>query len=173
MSESTTITRDAFGKAYGKYFATTVRVLTARKIPYDVAEEVAQEAWFLAWERLHQLRNPEMLLAWVKAIVKTSYGTYRRRERFIIRDEMPMHIEAPSHDRDARRLVEEILRWTEPGDRNLISLRFLRGMTTREIADDVGVTEAAAKARLYRAIHVLEIIHSKHRPVVRICPQSQ
>ena len=49
-----------FATAFQTHFRKTLRFLRSRGASEDLAEEVAQEAWARGWERLYQLRNPDV-----------------------------------------------------------------------------------------------------------------
>src|SRR5215831_12592619 len=67
------INRADYGSAYQGGFDRTVRFLSSRGVRRDTAEEIAQEAWVVGWERLGQLRNEELLRTWVNTIALNLY----------------------------------------------------------------------------------------------------
>lgn len=77
------MTRSAFGQAYQAGFERTIRFLISRGAGRDGAQEAAQAAWVRGWERLHQLRNDDMLLTWVNTIALNIYRrVLQTEERF-------------------------------------------------------------------------------------------
>src|SRR3954464_9022931 len=62
------MTRSDYGIAYEQGFMPTMRLLSSKGIPQDLAEEIAQAAWTRGWERIDQLRDQEVVRTWVNAI---------------------------------------------------------------------------------------------------------
>jgi DNA-directed RNA polymerase specialized sigma24 family protein len=142
------MTRSAYGQAYQAGFERTIRFLISRGAPLDGAQEAAQAAWARGWERLHQLRNTDMLLTWVNTI---ALNMYRRVLRTEVRFHQPLpelysglRIDTAAID------VARILKFCRPRERQLLELQ-MQGVTTGEIARHNGVTETAIRIRLMRA----------------------
>lgn len=142
------MTRSAYGQAYQAGFERTIRFLISRGARRDGAQEAAQAAWARGWERLHQLRNSDMLLTWVNAI---ALNMYRRVLRTEVRFHEPLpelysglRIDTAAID------VARILKFCRPRERQLLELQ-MQGVTTGEIARHDGVTETAIRIRLMRA----------------------
>jgi DNA-directed RNA polymerase specialized sigma24 family protein len=145
------MTGNAYGQAYQTGFERTIRFLMSRGAPRDGAQEAAQAAWARGWERLHQLRNDDMLLTWVNTI---ALNIYRR----VIQTEERFHHPLPElYSRlriDTAAIdVARILKFCRPRERQLLELQ-MQGRTTGEIARDNGVTETAIRIRLMRARRV-------------------
>jgi len=141
------MTRNEYGSAYEQGFRPTVRFLVSRGVPPDTAEEIAQAAWTRGWERISQLRAREVLRTWVNTI---ALNMYRRASQLD-------SLKAPLLDRvvkpDTRCASIELHRVLEsccPNDRLLLTYQ-LYGLTTSEMARQVGATETAVRIRLMRA----------------------
>jgi DNA-directed RNA polymerase specialized sigma24 family protein len=142
------MTREEYAQAYECGFDLTVRFLLARGAhPADRAKDVAQAAWTKGWERLDQLRNPQLVGTWVNTIALNFYRTYLRREPVFhtlpeIRTEASVNLAAID--------VGRILKICRPSDRRLLEQQ-IRGVTAEEIARRDGITETAVRIRFLRA----------------------
>jgi RNA polymerase sigma-70 factor (ECF subfamily) len=131
-----------------------------------LAEELTQETYARALERLHQIRDPQAALAWLYRIA-TTVALNRLRQRrpaTVPLDEFSDEIgEAASRDRRPS-LVEGSFEATEmsgcvdgylaalPDDyRIAILLHDAHGLGNAEIAELVGCSLASAKIRVHRA----------------------
>lgn len=74
------MTNNGYGQAYESGFERTVRFLISRGAQEDRARETAQAAWVQGLERLCQLRDDSMVIAWVNTIALNTFRRVRRRE---------------------------------------------------------------------------------------------
>jgi len=141
------MTRTTYETAYREGFSLTLNLLLSRGACRDAAEEVAQAAWTRGWERLDQLLNDDLLKTWVNTI---AINFYRRamhlQGRMRPLTEMPGEAKVDLAAIDLDRLMSSCY----PQERNLLALQ-LRGLTTKEMAQEIGVTETAVRIRLMRA----------------------
>jgi DNA-directed RNA polymerase specialized sigma24 family protein len=118
-----------------------------------MAEEVAQEAWARGWERLHQLRNPDVVDVWVNSIAK---HLWRNR---VVRDQRNRELSdnmSTNHNPDGGILWEQITQACGKEEQKLLTMHYVRGYTSGEIAKRVGSTALAIRLRLMRTRRKLE-----------------
>ncbi|MCW5965523.1 MAG: RNA polymerase sigma factor [Bryobacterales bacterium] len=142
-----------FAQAFQTHFRKTLRFLRSRGASEDLAEEVAQEAWARGWERLHQLRNPEVVDVWVNSIAK---HLWRNR---VVRDQRNRELSdnmAVDHSPDGGILWQQITQACGVEEQKLLNLHYVRGYTSNEIAERVGSTALAIRLRLMRTRRKLE-----------------
>ena len=142
------MTTDKYGQAYQRGFEVTVRFLLSRGVQRDNASEVAQAAWARGWERLNQLHDEELVVAWVNTIALNVYRRILRRE--------PLNL-TPSKHSDKTAVIDiaaidmaRVLEFCRPRDRTLLE-QCLKGSTPAEIAVEHGVSVTAIRVRLLRA----------------------
>jgi RNA polymerase sigma-70 factor (ECF subfamily) len=141
------MTRTDYGQAYQAGFKPTVRFLVSKGVPHDAAEETAQAAWTRGWERIHQLRNKEGVRTWVNAI---ALNLYRREARSDSR-EQPLLEFGGGVDVDLAAIdLASLLSSCCASDRQLLEHQ-LNGLTTSEMAQQLGASETAVRIRLMRA----------------------
>ncbi len=141
------MTAEYYSQAYANGFERTVRFLRSRGVRGETARETAQAAWVRGWERIGQLRDESIVLTWVNAIAFNIYRAALRKARELaLTPDLPDKKEFNLAAID----VDRILSQSCPRDRSLFEC-YLRGATTREIADAHGVTQTAIRLRLLRA----------------------
>jgi len=141
------MTRREYGNAYEQGFRPTVRFLISKGVRHDSAEEIAQAAWTRGWERIAQLRDAGVVRTWVNTIALNLY----RRNTYNDRREEPLVEYAVNHDPGVASIeLAKLLESCGPSERVLLQCQ-LHGLTTTEMAQRVGATEAAVRIRLMRA----------------------
>ena len=142
--------------------ANAVSGLAFRLCPHEAeAEDLVQEAFARAFERLHHLRDHAAFGAWVRAIVVRMTSKQLRRARIARRIGLshshPYDIEAligdsvpPETALEIRRLYAH-LRQMPAGAGVALVLKRVEGMTLAEIAAHMGVSEPTVKRRIKRA----------------------
>lgn len=123
------------------------------------AQDIAQAALLSALEHLPDLRRPSCLGAWVRRIVvNTCRMEERRRAARAQIEELPPDAVSPSclgeKLLDARRLLSRVVQ-SAPSLPPLLAetfrLRVLEGLTTKQTAARLGVSQDIVRARLARA----------------------
>jgi RNA polymerase sigma-70 factor (ECF subfamily) len=153
--------RQAFERLYRKH-VNRVFSLCARMVADRTrAEELTQDVFVRAWEKLHLFRGESSFATWlhrlaVNVVLNDRKTEGRRRNRFEEEDEehgmdgyagvvgMPL---APGDLLD----LEEAITRLPPGARRVFTLHDVEGYKHEEIAEMLGVTTGATKAQLHRA----------------------
>jgi RNA polymerase sigma factor (sigma-70 family) len=153
------MTRQDYGAAYQDGYEMTVRFLVSRGSARDAAEEIAQAAWVKGWERIEQLRDTSMLLAWLNTIALNILRSDCRRQAFLqILFDVPIAPKANLAGIDLRRILKSV----KPNDRVILHRFYVEGFKVREIAKEQGCTETALKIRLLRVRRIIGE-HFEHR----------
>jgi len=123
------------------------------------AEDATHDAFVQAWRKWSSLRDPDRFEAWFERIlVNTCRDRLRRRARRPVRD---LSDELTRLDRDPYPEVEErvalnaALARLSPDHRVVVALRYYRDLSTREIADELGIREGTVSSRLHNALRKL------------------
>ena len=141
------MTNTEYSQAYEAGFPVTIRFLISRGAAPDTAEETAQAAWSRGWERVHQLRNGEVVRSWVNAIALNLYRRVAGGERR--RQPLTDHIGTQSINFAAIELGR-IMNTCHPAHQLLLQHQ-LQGLSIREIAKKDGASELAVRLRMMRA----------------------
>jgi RNA polymerase sigma-70 factor (ECF subfamily) len=145
--------RAAFGTLYEQYGRLVHGVLLAY-VPFADAEDLSQEVFLKAMERLHTLRDDDTLGGWLATIARNlAKDSLRRSKRWVplLRDLWT----GPACDPEAGRALAAIRRLPECY-RETLTLRFVEGMTGPEIAERTGLSHDSVRVNLHRGMKLLK-----------------
>ncbi len=148
--------RDAFARLI-QSTQTLVRA-TALSILGNVerSEDVAQEVYLAAWNRLRSLRSPEKFEPWIRQIARNRAHSARLRGNAPldaaadIADSRPMALDSLIASEDARH-IEAALAGLSTSDREALVLFYRNGSSIEVAAIQLGVSETVFRKRLSRA----------------------
>lgn len=147
VEPSPVLTVEQYGAAYQTGFQRTVRFLRSRGANEDAAEEIAQAAWSRGWERIHQLRTPEALEVWIASIAKHMFSAHAIK---VQRSEEIEETTAACGPSATNLLWNEIVSCCQPEEKKLLSLHYVSGYSSGEIAKKLGCSALAVRLRLMR-----------------------
>lgn len=135
---------------YAAYYVTNDRTL---------AEDITQETFLKAYERLDQLRDASRVEAWLVRIAINGARDALRRSRNLCSIPEDMETAAVTESMPENRLlsledqraVQAAVAALEPEYQEVVFLKYFRGMTVREISAVTGAPEGTVKTRLRRA----------------------
>ncbi|MGH3524556.1 MAG: bifunctional nuclease domain-containing protein, partial [Mycobacterium sp.] len=153
----------AFGELVDRHWDLAVGVCSRLVRNPEAAAEVLQETAVIALVNLDRLVEPDRFGAWLCGIgLNVARGRIRQaREEPVacigeeIADNVPDPAERAAASDIARR-VRFAVSHLAPGQRDAIMLFYLRGLTHREVAAELGISVNAVKARLHQARASLE-----------------
>jgi RNA polymerase sigma-70 factor, ECF subfamily len=147
----------AAGEAFRDYRGQVYRFLLRRTGDHHDAEELTQRVFLEATIALQgRAVKPASTLAWLYAIAERRFiDEIRRRTvaRRGVRQLSPTD-EAPdlAYGREVSRALRDAMTRLPEDQRRVVILKLLHGMRFAEIADELGISEAACKMRLSRAV---------------------
>jgi RNA polymerase sigma factor (sigma-70 family) len=128
----------------------------------DRAEELTQESFVRAWEKLASFRGDSTFLTWLHRLaVNVVLGDLRARGRWAARfEEVAEPGDLPDHGGGPRPSgttvdLERAIGTLPPQARTVFLLFDVEGYGHREIADMTGLAEGTSKAHLHRARQLL------------------
>jgi RNA polymerase sigma-70 factor (ECF subfamily) len=153
--------RHAFERLYRKHLNRVFSLCARMVADRTRAEELTQDVFVRAWEKLHLFRGESSFATWlhrlaVNVVLNERKTEGRRRNRFEEEDEehgmdsfigvvgMPL---APGDLLDLEKAITRL----PPGARRVFTLHDVEGYKHEEIAEMLGVTTGATKAQLHRA----------------------
>ena len=121
----------------------------------SVAEEVVQESLLRAWKSLDALRDDAAAKPWLLTIVRRENARYFERKRLEVVDidnlapsQQALLAEQPDEDvGDLRKAIHAL----DDEYREPLVLQVLMGLSTLEIAAQMGLQQGAVLTRLHRA----------------------
>jgi RNA polymerase sigma-70 factor (ECF subfamily) len=137
----------------------------------DDAEDAMQEALIKTYRYVGRIRNPEAFRPWLYRTVRNACLMGRRKKlgepaRLLSLDEVlagpdgPIRPDAPDPGKDPEQLANNAalgrrlraaLQGLPRSYRAVVFLRDMEGLSTREVAEVMGISEDNVKARLHRA----------------------
>jgi RNA polymerase sigma factor (sigma-70 family) len=156
LSSSPAARREAFGELVIRFqdmaFACAFAVLGDAYL----AQDTAQEALVIAWQKLDQLREPAAFPGWFKRIVLTQCNRLTRCKRLQIvpLEDAPIvdpgpHESAERHDLLAK--VMQAINTLPDNERLVTTLFYIDGYTQADIGDFLEVPVSTVNKRLYSA----------------------
>ncbi len=155
---------EAFGTLVRRYLRPAYAVALARVGEPADAEDVCQDAFLAALERLESCRRPEGFGGWLLAIVRNRAVDLRRRRS--VRETDPLERAAAvsaaraDPEREAERserrgeLLEALEHLTEL-QREVVLLYDFEGWSHREIGERLGISEGSARVHLHNGRRAL------------------
>lgn len=156
----------AFARIVAAHHADLVRVAYGISGDRDTALDAVQSAWLIAWRKLHTLRDPERLRAWLVSVAANEARHLSRRQRPVHLTELelerlPRDGNDPADDIPRVDLVNALSR-LDTDERTVIALRYGAGYDSTEIGPLLHLSASGARARLARSIAHLrrELTHA-------------
>ncbi|NBD95899.1 MAG: sigma-70 family RNA polymerase sigma factor [Gammaproteobacteria bacterium] len=131
-----------------------------------LSEDVAQEAYLKTWQRMHHLNNAGSFLPWLRQITRNLARDHLRRRIRRPGDvaygkdvELQVDLAGPGHcsseDRaiedEQDRLITETLEELPAESREVLTLFYREGRSSRQVALLLGLSDSAVRKRLERA----------------------
>ena len=144
--------RDAFGELYERYGSMVHGLLVAR-VPFDAVDDLLQDVFLVALQRLDSLRDARAFGAWLAAIARNRAVDYHRQTPVTVE---PDGLAAPDRGPSDETLsVVAAIRQLPDAYRETLALRLVEGMTGPEIAARTGLTAASVRVNLHRGMKKL------------------
>ncbi len=159
----------AFRRVAEEFFPPITNFLIHLTRDVDVAQDLAQEAFFAAFRSHHTLREGAPLAPWIFKIARNlAYKEFNRRgkewktlaEEGIEGTGCEPRSNGPSPhetaiDRDLRERIDRALAKVKPKFRDAVILRLVQGYSSEEAASLLGVPVATLNTRVHRGLRQL------------------
>ncbi len=123
-----------------------------------LAEEAAEAAWWAAWRKLRNLREPASVRGWLVAVAANEARTLakRRHQRRLVELRVPLResLSDPVGEIDRLDLANALAR-LDPRDRTLVALRYEADLESDEIGPLVHLSASGVRSRLARTLRRL------------------
>jgi RNA polymerase sigma-70 factor (ECF subfamily) len=148
--------KEAFASLYERYARVIHGVLLARAPQGDV-EDLVQDVFLSAWNRLDALREPAAFGGWLAMIARNRATDFHRRTVESV--ELPENLTAADTSTSTSRTealrVLQVIRSLSEAYRETLVLRLVEGLTGPEIAERTGLTPASVRVNLHRGMKLL------------------
>lgn len=152
--------QEAFGDLYRAHAGRVYALCLRLEADAARAEELTQDVFVRAWERLASYRGESAFGTWlyrlaVNVVLGDRRSAFRRSKRLLVTGE-PGIFERATEAPTGRDLdLEQAIAALPPGARTVFVLHDVEGYTHDEIASLSGIAEGTSKAQLFRARRLL------------------
>ena len=160
----------AFGTLVERYQQVLYGVCVSLVHDFDLAQDMAQDAFLKAFQHLHRLAMPTHFGTWLRVIAVNECRLYMRQARSTqalrrvhcdVMGSPPAHLlpadqqwelrqQRDAHDRLAMAALQALETLPEK-NRQALTLYYLGGHSVQEVGAFLGISSAAVKMRLHRA----------------------
>ena len=148
---------EAFGRLAEEHAGWLLARISSRLGSRETAEDLLQEVFLAAWERLGTLRDPGSFPAWLRSIADNKARMWRRRRlaqldllaRFEV-ETAPAAAPAPQEER-IRGLLREALERLSDAQREVVVHHYLKGYSYRQTALLLNLRTETVRSRLQKA----------------------
>ena len=142
--------RQAFGILVERLRTPLIGYMTGLLGTREDAEELAQEAFLIAWQKIRDLQIPARVNGWIYRI---AHNLAVKRAKQVptepLRDDPPLQT-TTKQDQRLVALLAAVARLSEP-HREVISRKHFAGYSGQKIAGQLGVPAGTVRSRLSRA----------------------
>jgi RNA polymerase sigma-70 factor (ECF subfamily) len=145
---------DSFGRLCERYYSAMVAIAYSRLSDRDMAEDAAQEAFFVAFRNISKLKNEEHFSRWVAGIcrnIASDMAKARTRDKVLSIQDCESLSNNVSKECDNVEIVRSIIAELPVEMKEVILLRYYNQMSYRQITDVLGISQEAVNGRLRRA----------------------
>jgi RNA polymerase sigma-70 factor (ECF subfamily) len=132
----------------------------------EIAEDLAQEAFVLAWRKLVTFRGDSAFGSWLYRIATNVSLSYLRKQKHFAASLQLSENDEPTiqSDLDERMSLDKAIAHLPPGARAVFVLYSLEGYSHQEIADELKIAQGSSKAQLHRARKLLQGYLNREQP---------
>ncbi|MEO8572739.1 MAG: sigma-70 family RNA polymerase sigma factor [Pyrinomonadaceae bacterium] len=144
--------KEAFGDIY-RMFAPLVHGIVLARVPGDDVQDIVQDVFLVAYNKLDTLREKNAIGAWLVKIARNQAAEFYRQSRTT--EELSDDLTSTNNrDAEAREILVAIRELPETYRETLI-LRLVEGMTGNEIAERTGLKPESVRVNLHRGMELL------------------
>ena len=158
--------RAMFGALVERYWNTTVALALSRTGDPVQAEDIAQESFLRAYSYLHTLRNPSCFAGWLSTIViRETVDQFRKQAggKVVSIGDVPepesrAPVPAPANPALTKKqtdIVRKAVARLPEKFRKVVVMRFITGLSSVEIAHQLGKRPGTVRVWLHRAYKIL------------------
>ncbi|PKP36274.1 MAG: RNA polymerase subunit sigma-24 [Bacteroidetes bacterium HGW-Bacteroidetes-15] len=147
---------------YQKYFKKMFQICLSYSGDRVEAKDILQEAFIKVFTNLENFNTKNSLEGWIRRIVtNTAIDYFRKRKRLVFQDEFP---DEPDEDERGSFSIQDLtndvilhyIKMLPDGARIVFNLFAVDGLTHKEIAEKLNITEGTSKSQYKRARNLLK-----------------
>lgn len=154
-------------KLYSEHFPRVYRTAFFVTGDHQMAEDVAQEAFFKAFTNLHKLQERKKFGSWINVIASNyAVDLIRKNKKVFFTDNMETysgeaHEDKPDENWEKEESMQEVrdaLSRLEPEEREILVLKYFNEMSIKDMAKMLNTPSGTVKSRLFRARDKVRIL---------------
>ncbi|MDF1549296.1 MAG: sigma-70 family RNA polymerase sigma factor [Bacteroidales bacterium] len=149
---------DTLFKSYARGMYNICLRMTGNK--HD-AEDILQEAFYLAFVNMNKLKNIDSFGAWLKKIVVNQCVLFLRKQiHFVAIDSLNQDADYENDDwisEISMEVINKEIQCLPDGCRVVFNLYLLENYSHKQIAEMMGISESTSKSQYHRAKNILRV----------------
>ena len=144
----------AFESLYTRYMPVVHGILLGRMAALDV-DDVVQEVFITAYQKLQKLREPAAFAGWIARIARNRAED--SRHGVLLQMDLDREVAVPAGQDDAVDAARALtaIRALPAAYRETLMFRLVEGMSADEIAQRTGLTSGSVRVNLHRGMRLL------------------
>ena len=145
---------DSFSRLCTRYYPAMVAIAYSRLSDKDLAEDAAQEAFYIAFRDISRLKKADLFASWLAGIcrnISSDMAKKRKRNEHIRLEDCEIHSNEKTQDGNCDEAVRSIITKLPEKLREVIFLKFYNKLSYQEISNMLGISLEAVNGRLRRA----------------------
>ena len=145
---------DSFGRLCERYYSAMVAIAYSRLGDRDLAEDAAQEAFFVAFRNISKLRKQTHFSRWIAGIcrnIASDMAKARTRDKLVPIQNCEALSENETREDNDVEIVRSIIAELPLRLKEIVFLRYYSQMSYQQITDLLGISHEAVNGRLRRA----------------------
>lgn len=145
---------DSFNRLCERYYSAIVAIAYSRLSDRNLAEDAAQETFYVAFRDISKLKEPNHFGRWLTKIcrnISSDMAKARRRDKLIAVEDFELHSNEKTEQENNDKVVRRIISKLPLKAREVIYLRFYNKLSYQEISNVLGISQEAVNGRLRRA----------------------
>jgi RNA polymerase sigma-70 factor (ECF subfamily) len=149
-----------------------VRLVEQKVGKSEDVEEIVQESLIAAWDSLPTYKGKADLFTWLGAIARHEIADFYRRRKLkqIVFSKLPflknlvseaLGPELAYQELETKRKILRTLKGLSEGYSQVLRLKYIEGLSMKEIAQELGITVKAVESRLSRARLAFQVDYVK------------
>ena len=145
---------DSFSRLCTRYYPAMVAIAYSRLSDKDLAEDAAQEAFYIAFRDISRLKNADLFVRWLARIcrnISSDMAKKRKRNEHIQLEDCEIHSSEKVEQSNYDELVKDIISKLPLKSKEIVFLKFYNKLSYEEISKVLGISQEAVNGRLRRA----------------------
>jgi len=145
---------ESFSRLCERYYSAIVSIAYSQLSDRDLAEDAAQEAFYVAFRDISKLKKANRFGRWLSKIcrnISSDMAKARRRDKTIPIEDCEIHSNEKTEHDNYDEVVRSIISRLPLKAREVVFLKFYNQLSYQEISNVLGISQEAVNGRLRRA----------------------